>query len=256
MRAGTTATLTITMVLTAAFAAAQTCELVNPCGDVNDSGSVTAGDALTVLQTAVGQDVETICEVAATGLSAPPLKTAQTLCHTEAGAMIACAGTGHDGETQAGAARAYAENEDGTITDLSTGLTWEILDYSNQAFYAGIHSLERSYNWNAALARIEELNSNSFAGHSDWRLPNILELGTLFDYSRSEPAIESEFEVGCAPSCEFPSCSCTGNFDYWTSTSFAHFPAKAWVIDFSGNGTRADEKKHLQAKVRAVRGGL
>jgi hypothetical protein len=53
--------------------------------------------------------------------------TGQTTCWDSAGTVIPCAGTGHDGEIQAGATLAYTDNGDGTITDDNTGLMWEKL---------------------------------------------------------------------------------------------------------------------------------
>ena len=52
----------------------------------------------------------------------------QTTCYSPTGAgVVACAGTGQDGEKQAGENLAYQPNGDGTITDLNTGLMWEVL---------------------------------------------------------------------------------------------------------------------------------
>ena len=61
----------------------------------------------------------------------------------------------------------YTNNNDGTITDLDTGLMW------TQLPAAGM-------NWNSALSYAENL---SLAGYSDWRLPNVKELQTLVDYT-------------------------------------------------------------------------
>src|SRR6266581_8353585 len=51
--------------------------------------------------------------------------TGQTTCWNSAGAVISCAGTGHDGEIQAGGTLSYTDNGDGTITDNNTKLVWE-----------------------------------------------------------------------------------------------------------------------------------
>ncbi len=47
---------------TAAPASAQSCEPAQTCGDVNDSGELTATDALLVLKGSVGQEVTLTCE--------------------------------------------------------------------------------------------------------------------------------------------------------------------------------------------------
>ena len=62
------------------------------------------------------------------------------------------------------------DNNDGTITDLATGLTWQQTD-SNKGL-----------NWQEALHYSENL---TLAGHSDWRLPNAKELQSIVDYTRS-----------------------------------------------------------------------
>ena len=51
--------------------------------------------------------------------------TGQRTCWNSSGLVIVCEGTGHDGEIQAGAALAYVDNGDGTITDVNTGLMWK-----------------------------------------------------------------------------------------------------------------------------------
>jgi hypothetical protein len=63
----------------------------------------------------------------------------------------------------------FVNNNDGTITDLATGLMWQQAD-------DGI-----SRDWEHSLAYAEGL---SLAGHSDWRLPDAKELQSLADYTR------------------------------------------------------------------------
>ena len=77
--------------------------------------------------------------------------------------MVACAGTGHDGEIQAGATLAYVDNDDGTITDLNTGLMWE-----KKSDDGTIHDPDTTYTWDDAFAvHVAGLNTASFAGHTD-----------------------------------------------------------------------------------------
>src|SRR5207245_6844069 len=57
------------------------------------------------------------CELPATG---------QTTCWDSNGNVIPCAGTGQDGELRKGAPLAYVDHGNGTVTDLNTGLVWEI----------------------------------------------------------------------------------------------------------------------------------
>jgi hypothetical protein len=110
----------------------------------------------------------------------------------------------------------FAENGDGTLTDAATGLTWMQADSG-----AGM-------NWEDALAYCE---SASAAGYEDWRLPDVKELQSIVEYSRSpatsdSAAIDPLFEV-------FLITDEAGEPDYpfyWSSTTHA---------DSSGRGTFA-----------------
>jgi len=61
------------------------------------------------------------------GRRSRPLRTGQTTCWNTAGNVIACAGTGHDGELRRGEPRAYEDSGFGTIRDKRTALTWKKL---------------------------------------------------------------------------------------------------------------------------------
>jgi len=64
----------------------------------------------------------------------------------------------------------FVDNGDGTISDLATGLMWQQRDSGT------------AMDWSAALAYCENLD---YAGYDDWRLPNVKELESIVDYSRS-----------------------------------------------------------------------
>jgi len=99
----------------------------------------------------------------------------------------------------------FVENEDGTITDLATGLMWQLSDSGN------------GLNWEEALKYAESL---VLGGHDDWRLPNAKELQSIVDYTRSPQttntaAIEPVFKISEIENPE-------GEKDYpyfWTGTS-------------------------------------
>ena len=97
--------------------------------------------------------------------------------------------------------------------------------------------------------------SQSFAAHDDWRLPNVKELLSLADYDSMDPAVPQILNACDEPCTDVrgAACSCTTSGAYWTSTTFADFPAHALVIDFTG-GTVDDQLKTRPAYVRAVRG--
>jgi hypothetical protein len=180
------------------------------------------------------------------------LKTGQTGCYDADGNGIACAGTGQDGELQKGVVLSYTDNGDGTVTDNETGLTWE-----KKSDDGSIHDKDDVYSWSDAFAVfIAALNTASFAGQNDWRLPNRYELESIFDLAGGNPAVDASFNNGCVPACLVATCSCTQpDTEYWASTTLALAPAFAWTV-FSNGGVSFDHKVFSTASVRAVRGGL
>lgn len=180
--------------------------------------------------------------------------TGQTTCWNSAGSPISCAGTGHDGESQAGAALAYVDNGDGTITDVNSGLMWEKLDDNN---VGGIHEQHSGYSWaNAFAIKIAALNAGGgFAGYTDWRVPNIKELQSIMNYQLT-PAISPAFHNGCVPGCTVLTCSCTTTTaSVWSSTNSVLLPNQAWFAGFP-NESMGISSKGVSYVVRAVRGGL
>ncbi len=102
----------------------------------------------------------------------------------------------------------FVDNGDGTITDNATGLMWMQADTGE------------GLTWEAALAQAEE---RTFAGYDDWRLPDVKELQSIVDYTRSpstsqSPAIDPLF------SCT-PIINEEGETDYpfyWSGTTHAN----------------------------------
>ena len=79
-------------------------------------------------------------------------------------------------------------NGDEIVTDAATGLVWQKEDVSGKR-------------WREALEYCENL---TYAGYSDWRLPNINELASLANYDKYSPASD------------FPGIS---QENYWSSTT-------------------------------------
>ena len=107
----------------------------------------------------------------------------------------------------------YTDNGDGTISDHQTGLMWMKCSYG-QTYDGGDTNgdgiiCEGSLafgNWQQAFAWAADSNANVDHGHSDWRLPNIKELGSIVDFGSAKPAINQSI---------FPN---TASGPYWSST--------------------------------------
>jgi len=178
-------------------------------------------------------------------------------------------GLGSDGDVRAGAPLSYTDNGDGTITDNNTGLMWEKKDDSG-----GIHDLDNTYTWgmvdppytmNGTMVTefLATLNTAPcFAGHCDWRIPNVRELHSIVDYEipYPEPTVNAAFHnaAGCTGCTDvtLTSCSCTASSSYWSSTTNRFGPSYAWFVNFTGTTVLTFDNKGNMYAVRAVRGGL
>jgi hypothetical protein len=158
-----------------------------------------------------------------------------------------------DGTIRAGAPLSFTVNGDGTITDDNTGLVWEkksddgdfLHDKDNIYWWSGNSAEETIWDW------LEDLNSATFAGYKDWRIPNVRELLSIADFQR-ERAVHAAFNTNCVPGATVLTGSCSF-LDYWTSTSDAGSSAEAWDVGY--DGSVEVYFKGSTNRVRAVRGG-
>ena len=166
---------------------------------------------------------------------------------------------GDDGAIRAGAALSYTDNGDGTITDNNTKLMWE-----KKSGDTTLHNVNYIYSWaglcsnNSTLCQtnadcgvatpcaitdgqgtgwtifqwVAQLNAKHFAGHKDWRIPNVRELQSIVDYQNSNPAVEAAFNTNCAAACTVTTCSCTQSDVYWSATTYAGGTSYAWDVNF------------------------
>jgi hypothetical protein len=112
------------------------------------------------------------------------------------------------------------------VFDTASKLMWQ--DNNDAIYYI--------YTWENAISYCENLN---FSGATDWRVPNINELYTLVDFTKSNPAINTKFIN-------------TISNKYWTSTSSKYATNNAWYINFT-NGLSAYQIKSTSTLVRCVR---
>jgi hypothetical protein len=132
----------------------------------------------------------------------------------------------------------FTDHGDGTVTHLSTGLTWKRCP-EGQGGTDCSNGTASVYTWQQAL---QVAGDHSFAGHADWRLPNIRELTSIIELACTHPTINLDV---------FPMDSGT---DVWSSSPFALAPNYAWGVIFSFGGDNAYNRSD-EFRVRLVRGG-
>jgi hypothetical protein len=160
----------------------------------------------------------------------------------------------------------FVDNGDGTISDNQTGLMWEKKTACAGPSATDIHCVNNTYTWSSTqsnpdgtlftdfLARINKALSTSadgstvadfcFAGHCDWRAPNIAELRTI---------LLSQFPCSTSP-CIDAIFGPTVASGYWSSTTFASNTLFAFFVFFDNGDVLPDDKVD-DRHVRAVRGG-
>ena len=136
----------------------------------------------------------------------------------------------------------FADNNDGTVTDLKTGLMWKkcLEGFSGSSCENG--SME-TFTWQQALQQPEYINNGAgFAGYNDWRIPNIRELRSIVEEQCYHPAININL---------FPNTPDT--YSVWSGTVHSTW-SKAWTVYF-GFGDSYLELRSDSFAVRLVRGG-
>lgn len=119
-----------------------------------------------------------------------------------------------------------------TVIDKATGLTWAANGSQAGCNNGNVIAWAEAIDYALAL---------SFAGFNDWRLPNIKELQSIIDYSRSFP-------------CIYPELSAAANSTaHWTSTTYKTTTTNAWLVYFD-NGVCHVTLKLNARHIRCVRG--
>ena len=114
----------------------------------------------------------------------------------------------------------FIDNNNGTVTHKTTGLTWMRCDMGQTwtgSMCTTDDTAQSVYTYDEAMA----LTSN-FAGYSDWRLPNIVELLTIVERDNYIPAMNTTV---------FPNASSSW---FWSSSPYADNSngAGAWIVYF------------------------
>ncbi|MBF0628701.1 MAG: DUF1566 domain-containing protein [Magnetococcales bacterium] len=150
-------------------------------------------------------------------------------------------GAGDDGQLEKGVAwpvPRFTDAGDGTIVDHLTSLVW----------MKNANCWDRQ-TWESGLNLIAGLNAGSqtCAGytsgrHTDWRLPNVDELQSLLDFSRT-----TELPAG------HPFVSVQNSY-YWSSTTYAANSNNAWTVSFATGYVGTGAKPNISF-IWPVRGG-
>jgi hypothetical protein len=89
----------------------------------------------------------------------------------------------------------YAISDDGlTVYDRNTGLTWQ---RSPDTDGDGVLTRQDKLTWTQAQELPAKLNAAKFGGFSDWHLPSIKELYSLFDARGTDPSGPPGTNMGC-----------------------------------------------------------
>jgi hypothetical protein len=181
-------------------------------------------------------------------------RTGQTGCWDATGASISCTGTGQDGEFLNGTAWPSPRftSATNTMTDNLTGLMW---------FRAGNTPTIGSctggvMNWTSALTYVACLNSAAAYGFTDWRLPNVAEINMLINANEFGSGVYTWLTAQ-----GFTSMQVGSSVFYWTNTTYANQPQKAWVITLREQkvnepSSAATKSTATSRYILPVRGGI
>jgi uncharacterized repeat protein (TIGR02543 family) len=131
----------------------------------------------------------------------------------------------------------FTDNGDGTVTHRKTQLTWKRCAEGQSWAGNSCTGTASTYAYDQAAAL-----TGSFAGKSDWRVPNVQELLSIVEYRPSYPAINTTI---------FPNA--TGSV-FWSGSPVANDSSNAWYVSFDG-GDAGSYYRSNGYSVRLVRGG-
>ena len=134
----------------------------------------------------------------------------------------------------------YLDNDDGTITDTTTGLMWMKKD----TYLHSGHWL----NWHEVHDYVRQLNDEGFAQHSDWQLPTREELKTLYESEKiNSSQVGSEMKIHTDPIFEK-----NGTGSLWSGEANGRYNAFGVVFN-TGAVFNSNKKSRSRKATRAVR---
>ncbi|MDD5016352.1 MAG: DUF1566 domain-containing protein [Atribacterota bacterium] len=124
-------------------------------------------------------------------------------------------------------------------TDLAAG-KWVLTVWTASA--ANL-TTPQSMVWDSTMGSPDALSACdnlTYAGYTDWRLPNVKELQSIVNYQNVGPAINTTY---------FPNAQ---SDYYWSSTTYAGYSVYAWLVYFN-DGNVSFDYKFNPYQVRCVR---
>jgi hypothetical protein len=134
----------------------------------------------------------------------------------------------------------FVQNTDGTVTHTPTGLVWQACSVGQtwDGTNGTCTGTAKTYTYTDAMKV-----TSDFAGKTDWRVPNIVELNSIVDLKKYGPAINKSL---------FPQMPSTPYF--WSSSLYASYPNdSAWPLNFQEGGPLSNAKGY-NFSIRLVRG--
>ena len=161
------------------------------------------------------------------------------------------------------------------VKDKKTGLLWEV-----KTTDGGIHDKRKGYRWGGVTAKRYSLksgkycvyydywkhkkqkcgsaggvyyldwdilvvtsNSNNLCGRNDWRVPNQIELLSLIDRSKQDPATDDRY---------FPNIRGAGTFSYWTNLPWPNDSWNTVNVNFHDGDSNKVRRSYANSHVRLV----
>ena len=135
----------------------------------------------------------------------------------------------------------FTDNGNGTVTDNATGLMWDQCAWGQSGNDCTGNA--STHNWQAALGVPATANASNHRGYNDWRLPNIKELESLVNLTKSQPpAIDTSF---------FPN---TPSNTFWSGSPVAIDSNVAWNVNFYYGNSNVDDRNGVIPRSAGARG--
>ncbi len=135
----------------------------------------------------------------------------------------------------------YIQSGDGTVTDTRTGLMWKQCLEGYEGDQCATPNGTAAFSWQGAL---DHAVQHTFAGHADWRVPDIKELRSLVEECKVTPAINNGVFKGSLYEMA------------WSGSPHAGAGSDmAWAIYFYTGFSMKKNRTTDSIAVRLVRGG-